>query len=147
MQIKRGERQAGSGKRTRSRARIVPLVFFSIFLILPAVAVSRFALRTDWVAVCGYLSVISVVTVALYWSDKSRAQSGGWRTSESILHFFELAGGWPAAFVAQQIFRHKTVKLSYQFTFWLIGLLHLFIAIDYLRDWAILRTLATMDKS
>ncbi|MGV8663884.1 DUF1294 domain-containing protein, partial [Pseudomonas aeruginosa] len=33
-------------------------------------------------------------------------------------------GGWPGALVAQQVFRHKTRKLSFQLVFWGIVLLH-----------------------
>jgi len=33
-------------------------------------------------------------------------------------------GGWPGALLAQQLFRHKTRKLSYQLLFWAIVLLH-----------------------
>ncbi|WP_153605141.1 DUF1294 domain-containing protein, partial [Pseudomonas aeruginosa] len=40
------------------------------------------------------------------------------------LHLFELLGGWPGALVAQQVFRHKTRKLSFQLVFWGIVLLH-----------------------
>ncbi|RYM12717.1 DUF1294 domain-containing protein [Pseudomonas aeruginosa] len=40
------------------------------------------------------------------------------------LYWFELLGGWPGALVAQQVFRHKTRKLSFQLVFWGIVLLH-----------------------
>jgi uncharacterized membrane protein YsdA (DUF1294 family) len=36
----------------------------------------------------------------------------------------ELVGGWPGALLAQQVFRHKTRKLSYQVVFWTIVVLH-----------------------
>ena len=49
---------------------------------------------------------------------------GDWRTPEVRLHLFELLGGWPGALVAQQVFRHKTRKLSFQLVFWGIVLLH-----------------------
>jgi uncharacterized membrane protein YsdA (DUF1294 family) len=47
-----------------------------------------------------------------------------------VLHASELLGGWPGALVAQQVFRHKTRKLSYQSAFWLIVTLHLLFWID-----------------
>jgi len=43
-----------------------------------------------------------------------------------------LLGGWPGALLAQQRFRHKTRKLSYQAVFWLIVLLHQVFWIDLL---------------
>jgi uncharacterized membrane protein YsdA (DUF1294 family)/cold shock CspA family protein len=63
--------------------------------------------------------VLSVVTFAAYGWDKYEAESGGWRTRESTLHAFSLAGGWPGALVAQNLFRHKNRKPSFQFAFWL----------------------------
>jgi hypothetical protein len=41
-----------------------------------------------------------------------------WRTPEKVLHASELLGGWPGALLAQQLFRHKTRKVSYQLVFW-----------------------------
>lgn len=71
----------------------------------------------------------------MYGSDKRRAQAGEWRIPEFTLHFAELAGGWPGAFLAQRIFRHKTSKISYRIVFWLIVLLHQYIALDSLMNW------------
>jgi uncharacterized membrane protein YsdA (DUF1294 family) len=68
--------------------------------------------------------VVSLATFALYWDDKRSATRGKWRTSEAMLHFFELMGGWPGALIAQQKFRHKTRKVSFQVVFWAIVLVH-----------------------
>lgn len=61
----------------------------------------------------------STLTFILYANDKSKAKKGGWRTSESTLHLFSLAGGWPGAAIAQQILRHKSQKKEFRFVFWL----------------------------
>ena len=61
---------------------------------------------------------LSMLTYLMYWSDKSAAQHNRQRTPESTLHLLGLAGGWPGALIAQQQFRHKTIKRSFQFTFW-----------------------------
>lgn len=66
----------------------------------------------------------SLIAFFLYWEDKRKARSYSWRTPENVLHAAELAGGWPGALLAQQVFRHKTRKLSYQVTFWTIVALH-----------------------
>ena len=76
----------------------------------------------QWVPIA-YI-VMSAFTVAEYARDKRRAQAGAWRTSEDSLHLLELLGGWPGALLAQQSFRHKTRKLSYQIVFWLIAAGH-----------------------
>jgi uncharacterized membrane protein YsdA (DUF1294 family) len=66
----------------------------------------------------------SVLAFALYARDKYQARNDGWRTPEKVLHAAELLGGWAGALLAQQVFRHKTRKASYQVLFWLIVLLH-----------------------
>ena len=76
--------------------------------------------------------IVSVLAFLLYWSDKRKARTERWRTPENVLHAVELAGGWPGALVAQQLFRHKTRKVSYQVLFWAIVLLHQVFWIDQL---------------
>ncbi len=60
----------------------------------------------------------SVVAFFAYGIDKSAAQKEQWRISESTLHLFGLAGGWPGALLAQKIFRHKSRKQEFQMVFW-----------------------------
>ena len=50
------------------------------------------------------------------------------RTSESTLHSVDLLGGWPGALIAQQQFRHKTVKTSFQQIFWVTVLVNIAVA-------------------
>lgn len=76
--------------------------------------------------------LVSVVAFFLYWSDKRKAATARWRTPENVLHAVELAGGWPGALIAQQVFRHKTRKVSYQVLFWVIVLLHQVFWVDQL---------------
>lgn len=68
--------------------------------------------------------LMSLLAVGLYDYDKKQARVQGQRTPEKVLHGVELLGGWPGALIAQQLFRHKTRKVSYQLVFWLIVLLH-----------------------
>lgn len=75
-----------------------------------------------------YISA-GLVTVWLYGWDKYQAKRGGSRVPERNLHFYELIGGWPAALLAQELIRHKTVKRSYQAVFWLIGFFHLALVV------------------
>ena len=77
-------------------------------------------------------AVASALAFGLYWYDKQQAKAGQWRTPEKVLHGVELLGGWPGALVAQQMFRHKTRKLSYQLWFWLIVAAHQAVWIDVL---------------
>ena len=115
------------------------MVFVAAFMVLPGMAVWRFAKLWDWRVVALYLVTISLATLVLYHLDKRAAQNRGWRTPETVLHLAEIGGGWVAAYVAQQIFRHKTSKLGYQIIYWSIGFLHQFFALDFLLDWRITR--------
>jgi len=61
---------------------------------------------------------MSALTFVLYGLDKWAAQRKAQRTAENKLHFFALLGGWPGGLLAQQVFRHKSSKRSFQITFW-----------------------------
>jgi uncharacterized membrane protein YsdA (DUF1294 family) len=39
---------------------------------------------------------------------------GKWRIKEDTLHVWSLAGGWPGAWFAQQVLRHKSRKESFR---------------------------------
>ena len=71
----------------------------------------------------GYVAM-SAVAFGMYWIDKRRAGRGEWRIGEGTLHAIELAGGWPGAWMAQRVFRHKWRKTRYMVVFWSIGGFH-----------------------
>jgi len=71
----------------------------------------------------GYL-LMSALAVGTYWLDKQRAARGEWRITELTLHGVELLGGWPGAWVAQRMFRHKWKKTRYMIVFWAIVATH-----------------------
>lgn len=68
---------------------------------------------------------LSLFTFVAYGFDKRRARKGGRRVPEKTLHILSLLGGWPGAVVGQQVFRHKTQKVSFRIMFWLCVMLHL----------------------
>ena len=70
------------------------------------------------------LGLCGVAWIA-YVLDKHAARHGQWRIPESNLHLLELAGGWPGAFVAQRMLRHKTRKPGYRIAFWCMVLLNI----------------------
>ena len=109
-------RTAERASRTRS-VGLSPASFIAIPLFLAIfVAVAALWRVSVWVGL-GYLA-LSVAAVIAYAADKSAAQAGAWRSSEQSLLLLGLVGGWPGAIVAQQIFRHKTRKASFQSAFW-----------------------------
>jgi uncharacterized membrane protein YsdA (DUF1294 family)/cold shock CspA family protein len=74
----------------------------------------------------------SLIVYFAYARDKLSAIRQTWRVPESSLHLLEALGGWPGAYVAQQTMRHKTVKVSYQVTYWLIVFLHVAFWVTWL---------------
>ena len=79
---------------------------------------------------------INATTFFAYWVDKNAAHNGQWRTKEDTLHLFGLAGGWPAARLAQRVLRHKTIKPSFHTTYWATVWVHLGVLCGYLFwDW------------
>ncbi|CAH0188275.1 DUF1294 domain-containing protein [Pseudomonas mediterranea] len=108
------------------------LIVFALLCALPLAGSLLLGLQeASWVPLTAY-GIVSVVAFLLYWSDKRKARSDAWRTPENVLHAVELAGGWPGALLAQQVFRHKTRKVSFQVVFWFIVLLHQAFWVDQL---------------
>jgi uncharacterized membrane protein YsdA (DUF1294 family) len=96
--------------------RTALLTFAVFFLVL--VTVSVLTGKLPFAVLTLYL-IASVVAFLAYAHDKTAAKKQRWRTQESTLHLFGLIGGWPGALVAQQLFRHKSKKRSFQIQFWI----------------------------
>lgn len=77
----------------------------------------------------GFLLAANIIAFLCYAIDKAAAPKARRRISEAMLHTLELLGGWPSALLAQQIFRHKTRKLSFQVTFYVVALINTVILI------------------
>lgn len=88
-------------------------------IVLLAFAYAAYSGRIPLVVALIY-GGMSLLAFFAYGLDKSAARTSRSRTPENTLHVLELLGGWPGALIAQGIFRHKTRKLSYQVTFWLV---------------------------
>jgi uncharacterized membrane protein YsdA (DUF1294 family) len=108
------------------------LLVFAVLCTLPLFGSISLWLRGVSVIPLVAYGVVSLLAFLLYWSDKRKARADHWRTPENVLHAVEFAGGWPGALLAQQLFRHKTRKLSYQLVFWIIVLMHQVFWIDQL---------------
>jgi uncharacterized membrane protein YsdA (DUF1294 family)/cold shock CspA family protein len=92
--------------------------FFATLVALVVMA------RLPWYVPIAYL-VMSGITLFAYAFDKSAALNKRWRTQEQTLHFLELAGGWPGAWLAQLMFQHKRRKVSFMVEFWICALINL----------------------
>lgn len=64
-------------------------------------------------------AVLSLLLFALYGLDKRAAQNGRRRVPEKTLHLLALLGGWPGAWLARPLFRHKTAKQPFAALFYL----------------------------
>ncbi len=63
--------------------------------------------------------IMSLLTFVAYGLDKSASKKDSWRTPEKTLQILGLCCGWPGGLLAQQTFRHKTSKKSFQWVFWI----------------------------
>lgn len=54
-----------------------------------------------------WLVAWSVITIVVYRNDKRNAEQGRWRIEEFRLHSLAFFGGWPGAYLAQRLFKHK----------------------------------------
>lgn len=102
-----------SGARMAPRQRPgSPLAFSFLTLLL----VGWLLARLPGIVVLAYGGMSGVATLLYGW-DKAAARNNRWRTRESTLHLISLAGGWPGALLAQQFFRHKSLKAEFQTVF------------------------------
>lgn len=99
---------------------------FAIALMLAYAAALAAAVLAQalppWVA--GALALVNALTFGAYALDKRAATQGRRRIRERSLHLWSLAGGWPAAWWAQRLLRHKTVKASFRRGYWVSVVLH-----------------------
>ena len=125
----------------QARIGFLALAFLALLLVAPVTALTRVATWVDWRILMAMPVTLSLLTFFAYRHDKRRAEVNDWRISEQTLHFLEMLGGWPGAFLAQRRFRHKTAKTSYQVTFWTIVAIHQLVALDALTAWRFARLL------
>ncbi len=106
----------------RDRASVRPLLVFPVAFLLALAIAAWLGVLPREIPIA--YAVVSVVSLIAYARDKSKAGRGDWRTPESTLHLLDLFGGWPGGLLAQQLWRHKTRKLSFQLIFWPLVVLH-----------------------
>jgi len=95
-------------------SRLGYLAVLGFFGIAFVVALIRPIPYWVWILYVG----MSFATFVAYALDKRAAERSGWRLSEGSLLAMGLTCGWPGAIIAQQVYRHKTAKMSFQIVFW-----------------------------
>ena len=98
-------------------------VMIIAWLFLIVVGMSCYFTELPLIVLGAYV-LVSMIAFIAYAIDKSAAQAGRWRTSESSLHLLALLGGWPGALLAQQTLRHKSKKGSFRIMLWFTVLLN-----------------------
>lgn len=93
----------------------------------------------QWLAAL-YIAM-SICAFVTYSVDKSAAFEHKPRIPEPFLHLLGLLCGWPGAWLAQRVWRHKTVKRTFQISFWLTVVLNL-VAVAALVYWVATRSSA-----
>lgn len=71
----------------------------------------------------------SIATFAFYGLDKGRAQGGGGRVPELVLHGMALLGGFAGGWLGRAFFRHKTLQPAFLLVLILSTVLHAGIAL------------------
>jgi uncharacterized membrane protein YsdA (DUF1294 family)/cold shock CspA family protein len=89
------------------------LIAFWLLLWLVGIGMGRF----PWVILTAVV-LVNLATFYMYWRDKHAAINETQRTPEDWLHGLAVTGGWPGAWFAQQILRHKTSKQPFRLIYW-----------------------------
>ncbi|AOV17658.1 hypothetical protein BJI67_11835 [Acidihalobacter aeolianus] len=101
----------------RTVAIAVPLAFLGGVSVLSLTG--KLAHEIMWL-----YGLASTAAFLLYAKDKAAARKNRRRTPEKRLHLLALVGGWPGAWVAQQLLRHKSRKPEFRAIFWVTVVLN-----------------------
>ena len=98
-----------------------PYWLYGMIAIIMTVGLMMFLLfYLNWHLIVAYLASINLSTLLFYGYDKMIAGSSLLRVPEWILHILSICGGSPAGLIAQKMFRHKSIKKSFQLIYWAI---------------------------
>jgi len=107
--------------------RISPFFLYGIMAFIITITTTIFLAYEGLHVVIAYLISINLATFLFYGYDKLIAGSSLLRVPEWVLHSLSIGGGSPTGLIAQKVFRHKTIKGSFQFVYWAIVILQVII--------------------
>ena len=102
-------------KRREERPLWIGLSLIGCWLVLWLVGIGMG--RFPWIVLTAVV-LVNLATFYMYWRDKDAAVQETRRVPEEHLHVLAVIGGWPGAWFAQQILRHKTVKQPFRSIYW-----------------------------
>ncbi len=111
------------------RKRVSPFWLYGVAAVILTVVAIIFLFQIGWHLIIAYIASINLSTFLFYGYDKLIAGSSLLRVPEWVLHSLSIAGGSPAGLVAQKIFRHKTIKGSFQFVYWAIVIIQVIVLV------------------
>lgn len=122
--------------RTNTNKKYRAFSFTILLVIILFFSAITLAFWFDWLPpeMVILYATLSLITFLFYGKDKSAAKKHTWRIKESTLLWLGVIGGWPGALMAQQLFRHKSSKRSFQWMFWLTVIINCAILIWWLRS-------------
>ncbi|CAP41123.1 DUF1294 domain-containing protein [Bordetella petrii] len=111
-------------------------------LLLGVIAAADLLGRPTWWMAWVY-PVASALAFLVYAIDKSAARAAARRIPENTLHLLALAGGWPGAWAAQRMLRHKSSKTRFLAVFWCTALINVaaFVLLAFPEAWPNLKAL------
>ena len=114
-----GHRKIRADGRSGNSTVVILLILVWIAMLAGGTWAKRLPIWTPGLAIA-----LNFTVFYIYWLDKFAAQKRQWRTRENTLHLLALAGGWPGAWFAQQILRHKSRKISFRQNYWATVIAH-----------------------
>jgi uncharacterized membrane protein YsdA (DUF1294 family) len=115
----------GTHARGCARYFMTAIFFLLILFAMAAIGWLPFALTVSYF-------MLSILTAFVYGLDKLLALKDQRRISEKTLHIFGLTGGWPGAYIGQQVFRHKVSKKSFRRRFFVTVLVNVAVLSAFL---------------
>jgi len=78
------------------------------------------------------IAAINLLSVVFYGMDKLAAIKHWQRTPEKHFHGLALLSGWPGSLIGQILFNHKTTKVSFRRSFYMMIFLNVVGSLAYL---------------
>jgi uncharacterized membrane protein YsdA (DUF1294 family)/cold shock CspA family protein len=119
-------RFAGQKIQQRKSSKPIPRLALGAFFLFAVLLGTLFGVIPAVITIA--YALLSCLSYFMYSLDKTAAGKNMQRIPESTLHSVDLFGGWPGALIAQQQFRHKTVKASFQSVFWVTVFVNVAVA-------------------